>query len=99
MNTEDAAACLEALGNPLRLAVFRLLVRAGEDGLAVGQIQTRLGLAGSTLSHHLSVLSRVGVIRRRRVGSSLICTADYARMNHLIGFLQEAFCADAAWPP
>jgi DNA-binding transcriptional ArsR family regulator len=95
MRNDDAAACLEALGNPLRLSVYRILVRAGHEGLAVGQIQARVGLAGSTLSHHLAALARVGVIRRQRVGSSLICTADYAVMRRLIGYLEDECCADA----
>jgi DNA-binding transcriptional ArsR family regulator len=95
MRTEDAAACLEALGNPLRLSVFRLLVRAGPRGLTVGQVQAQVGLAGSTLSHHLAALARVGVIRRHRAGSSLICTADYGAMRRLIGYLEDECCADA----
>lgn len=99
MENHDAAACLEALGNPLRLSVYRILVRAGKGGLAVGQIQARVGLAGSTLSHHLSTLARVGVIRRQRVGSSLICTADYAVMRRLIGYLEDECCADAGKDP
>lgn len=99
MQNDDASACLEALGNPVRLAVYRILVRAGDEGLAVGQIQARVGLAGSTLSHHLAVLARVGVIRRRREGSSLICTADYGVMRRLIGFLEDECCADAEQTP
>lgn len=99
MQPDLAAACLEALGHPLRLAVYRALVRAGKDGLPVGQVQARVGLAGSTLSHHLSVLARVGLIRRRRNGSSLICTVDYGLMQRLIGYLQDECCTDAGHEP
>ena len=72
---EDAAARLEALGNPTRLAVFRLLVRAGEDGLAVGQLQKRLKIAGSTLSHHLRALITVDLVSQERQGTTLTCRA------------------------
>ena len=74
---EDAAARLEALGNPTRLAVYRLLVRAGEDGLSVGQLQKRLKLAGSTLSHHLRALITVDLVSQERQGTTLTCRANF----------------------
>lgn len=96
MTNDDAAACLEAMGNPVRLAIYRMLVRAGPDGLAVGQVQARIGMAASTLSHHLKSLARVGAIRRERQGTTLICTADFAVMRGLVDFLAAECCADAA---
>lgn len=95
MNTADAAARLEALGNPTRLAVFRLLVRAGDAGLPVGHIQQKLGLAASTLSHHLKALVVVGLVEQVRDKTSLICRANYVEMRGLIDFLAAECCADA----
>lgn len=95
MTNEDAAACLEALGNPLRLGIYRMLVRAGPDGLAVGQVQARMGMAASTLSHHLKALTRVGLIRRERQGTTLICTADFVVMRGIVDFLAAECCVEA----
>ena len=92
---EDAAARLEALGNPTRLAVFRLLVRAGDDGLAVGQLQKRLKIAGSTLSHHLRALITVDLVSQERQGTTLTCRANYQVMETLFSFLVDECCADA----
>jgi ArsR family transcriptional regulator len=92
MNTDDAARCLEALGNATRLAIFRLLVRAGEPGLPVGAIQQALGLAASTLSHHLKALLLVGLVKRRRDGTVLTCRADFDLMEGLVGFLVAECC-------
>lgn len=95
MTNDDAAACLEALGNPVRLSIYRMLVRAGPEGLAVGQVQVRIGMAASTLSHHLKSLARVGVIGRERRGTTLICRADFAVMQGLVDFLAAECCVDA----
>ncbi len=94
MNVETAARQLEALGNPTRLEIYRALVRAGQAGLAVGQVQERLGTPGSTLSHHLKRLIGTGLVRQERMGTSLICHAEYPAMNALIGFLVDECCAD-----
>ena len=93
---EDAAARLEALGNPTRLAVFRLLVRAGDDGLAVGQLQKRLKIAASTLSHHLRALITVDLVSQERQGTTLMCRANYQIMGALVSFLVDECCVDAA---
>jgi len=95
MELDDAARRLEALGHPTRLAIFRMLVRAGPEGLAVNAIQRDLGIPGSTLSHHLSRLMSVGLMGQQRHGATLICRANYAVMDGLIGFLTEECCADA----
>ena len=94
MNVEIAARQLEALGNPTRLEIYRSLVRAGRTGLAVGQVQDRLGMPASTLSHHLKRLIGTGLVRQEREGTSLICHAEYPVMNALIGFLADECCAD-----
>jgi ArsR family transcriptional regulator len=94
MELDDAAARLEALGNPTRLGIYRALVKAGDSGLSVGQLQARLDIAPSTLSHHLKSLIIVGLIGRERQGTTLICRANYAVMEGLVGFLVDECCAD-----
>jgi DNA-binding transcriptional ArsR family regulator len=95
MNIEQAAKQLEALGNVTRLQVYRTLVRAGGAGLPVGQIQERLGIPGSTLSHHLQRLLLTGLVTQERQATTLICRASYPAMNGLIVFLADECCADA----
>lgn len=95
MNLEQTAARLEALGNPTRLEIYRLLVRAGEDGLAVGEIQRRTEVPRSTLSHHLHRLIGVGLVTQERQATTLICRASYQVMNDTLGFLSTECCADA----
>lgn len=99
MKLDDAAARLEALGNPTRLRVYRLLVRAGESGMTVGRLQERLDIAASTLSHHLKTLVTVGLVTQEREATSLICRANYAVMHALIGYLVDECCAEGACPP
>lgn len=96
MKIDDAAARLEALGNPTRLRIYRMLVRAGDAGSSVGKLQTSLEIAASTLSHHLKSLLMVGLIAQERHGTTLICRANYDVMRGLVGFLVEECCADAA---
>lgn len=93
MTPQHAARCLEKLGNPTRLEVFRLLVRAGEEGLAVGDIQEHLGVPASTLSHHLAHLVSAGLVQQEREGRVLRCRPDFRLMNAVIGFLTEECCA------
>ena len=95
MNLELAAHQLEALGNATRLRVYRVLVRAGRDGLPVGRLQERIGIAASTLSHHLKRLVEAGLVTQERQATTLICRAHYPAMNALIGFLADECCADA----
>jgi DNA-binding transcriptional ArsR family regulator len=95
MDLTLAASRLAALGNPTRLALYRLLVRAGNAGLAMGQIQRSLGIPGSTLSHHCRALIQVGLIQQERVGTSLICRTNYAVMRGLLDDLATECCADA----
>ena len=94
MDIKNASSCLSELGNPTRLTIFRLLVRAGEDGVIVSDIARHLdAIPGSTLSHHLSHLARAGLIEQRREGRQLWCTARHDVMNTLIEFLTEQCCA------
>ncbi|WP_421883744.1 ArsR/SmtB family transcription factor [Pacificispira sp.] len=96
---EQTAACLEALGNPTRLAMYRLLVRAGEEGKSVGQIQAALSIPASTLSHHLKHLELVGLVQKRREGTTHTCVANYMTMNAVLGYLTEECCADSHVAP
>ncbi|MFP6746752.1 MAG: metalloregulator ArsR/SmtB family transcription factor [Alphaproteobacteria bacterium] len=87
------ADAMEALGNETRLAVFALLVPAGRGGLTVGEIQSRLGVPASTLSHHLSRLMQVDLVLQQRQGRKLICRANYPAMNGVLAFLTRNCCA------
>lgn len=91
-----AAKMLGALGNRTRLRLYRLLVRAGEDGLAVGDIQSRLALPASTLAHHLTALVRSGLVNQQRHGREVRSLINYDAMHALVGYLTESCCADAS---
>lgn len=96
MNSLDTIADrLAALGNPTRLALFRLLMRAGQDGLPVGRLQESLSIPASTLSHHLKLLESVGLANRRREGVTHFCGANYESLDGVIGYLVEECCADS----
>jgi ArsR family transcriptional regulator len=94
MELLNAAKQLEALGNPTRLALFRELVQTGDTGLSVGEIQVRLKIPASTLTHHVARLVQCGLVDQRREGRILVCTSDYQAMNSLIGYLQENCCTE-----
>ncbi len=92
MDTQIAARGLEALGSSTRLEIFRLLVRAGEEGAAVGAIQLKLKLPASTLSHHIARLVKAGLVTQQRQSRSLICRADYGHMDALVAYLRQNCC-------
>jgi DNA-binding transcriptional ArsR family regulator len=96
MKVEIISAQLEALGSPIRLKIYRLLVRAGLDGLPVGAVQDKLGMAASTLSHHIRKLTDTGLVSQERQGTTLISRADFGTMRALIGYLTDECCADAS---
>ena len=95
MKIDDAAAHLEALGNPTRLKIYRALIRAGDQGMPVGRLQAKLDVAGSTLSHHLKTLMGVGLISQKRMGATLVCHANYDQMRSLVGFLVDECCVES----
>ena len=95
MESKFAVASLSALAHEGRLAVFRLLVAAGRDGVAAGEIARRLGVLPNTLSAGLKVLSHAGLVAQRRDGRSRVYTADYGAMSDLLAFLMEDCCAGA----
>lgn len=92
MDEIRAADALAALGNRTRLQLFRLLVRAGSDGLIVGAVQRHLDVPPSTLAHHLAALARAGLVNQERRGREVVCRADFAAMHGLLGFLTDACC-------
>ncbi|MFC3079994.1 ArsR/SmtB family transcription factor [Phenylobacterium terrae] len=95
METSSAVAALSALAHPGRLEVYRLLVRAGDPGMAAGEIARATGSLPNTLSANLNILSGAGLVRSRREGRSIIYTAAYDRMRDLLGFLMEDCCSGA----
>ena len=90
---EQGARAFAALGNETRLAVLRLLVRAGKKGLNVTEIRDALDLPASTLAHHIETLAKAGLLDQRRVGRELVSTADYRAIRQLCGFLMKDCCA------
>ncbi|MDC0658592.1 metalloregulator ArsR/SmtB family transcription factor [Leisingera sp. SS27] len=95
MEWEEAAQGFAAMGSEARLQVLRCLIRAGDSGLTVGEVQSRTGIAPSTLAHHLRFLTAAGVIGQARDGRSTVCRADYGRLEALAGFILQECCVDA----
>ena len=96
MHASTAINALAALAQEHRLALFRLLVQAGAEGMPAGAIAAALSVPNSSLSFHLATLTRAGLIRQQRQHRSLIYSADYAAMNALVGYLMENCCAGTA---
>ncbi|MDP9104148.1 MAG: metalloregulator ArsR/SmtB family transcription factor [Pseudomonadota bacterium] len=92
METKEAASVLSALALDARLAIFRLLVRAGPEGVRAGEIASAVGAPGSTLSANLNILSHAGLIEGRREGRAIIYAARYDRMRDVLAFLLDDCC-------
>lgn len=99
MDQKQAIAALGALAQETRLALFRMLVTCGPQGLPAGVIADRLGVAPSSLSFHLQQLVHAGLITQRRLSRHLIYAADYSTMNTLMAYLTENCCAGAVCTP
>jgi DNA-binding transcriptional ArsR family regulator len=95
MDSKRATDALAALAQESRLATFRLLIRAGTAGLPAGDIAQTLGIPHNTLSTHLAILSRAGLLRSRREGRSVIYSVDFDGTRALLGFLLEDCCQGA----
>lgn len=93
LDSDTAATLFGQLGNSTRLNIVRLLVRAGQEGLPVGEIQSHLVIPGSTLSHHLTHLRSVGLIWQEREGTVLRCYVDYKKLEGLAAYLMEECCS------
>ena len=99
MKTLEAVGALSALAQETRLALYRLLVEAGPNGLAAGAIAARLEVAPSSLSFHLAQLTHARLIHQRRMSRSLIYAADFAAMNGLVAYLTENCCSGQSCAP
>jgi len=92
MEIEIAANTLKELGHPTRLKLFKTLVKAGYKGLPVGDLQEKLAIPNSTLSHHIAKLVSVNLIKQQRDGRTLYCIPQYACLDALIAYLQDECC-------
>ena len=99
MEVNVASERLAALGHESRLAIFRLLVQAGAEGVNAGLIGEELGIPGPTLSFHLAHLSRVGLITSRQESRFIYYAADYTTMDELLAFLTKNCCQGGACLP
>jgi len=90
-----AASTFAALGSEQRLAVLRILVRAGSEGLSIGALGQRCGVTGSTLTHHMKILAQAGLVTQAKQGRSIICAAvAFEEVQNLSQFLLSECCAD-----
>lgn len=94
MDISHAANAMDALGAPVRLEIYRLLVRAGREGMTISRIQQRIKVPRSTLSHHLHRLINSGLVFSEKNGTSLVCRADYAVMDSLLVYLSDECCVE-----
>tara|TARA_R110000787_G_scaffold195970_1_gene307293 strand:- start:568 stop:888 length:321 start_codon:yes stop_codon:yes gene_type:complete len=92
LNTKKAAIALASLGHEARLSLYRLLVRAGNDGLNVGEIGEQLDLPASTLSHHLRALVQAGLVIQEKRGREVFNRPDFDAMAGTVAFLTEECC-------
>ena len=99
MQTKDTLAVLAALAQESRLAVFRLLVQCGPEGMAASKIAEQLAIAPSALSFHLKELAHAQLVTARQAGRFVIYSANFDTMNGLIGFLTENCCGGSSCSP
>lgn len=99
MKAGEVIEALGALAHEHRLAIFRLLVQRGVEGLPAGHIAERLGLVPSSLTFHLQNLQRAGLIKQRRESRQLIYSADFDAMTSVVGYLTENCCAGGECAP
>jgi DNA-binding transcriptional ArsR family regulator len=99
MKIESAVLSLAALAQDSRLAAFRLLVQAGPEGLAAGEIAERLGIPASTLSFHMKALSHAGLIESRHESRFIYYSANFEAMNALLDYLSDNCCGGRPCAP
>jgi len=95
MKTAAVVSALGALAHEHRLAIYRLLVERGPEGLSAGAIGDRIGLLPSSLTFHLQNLQRAGLLTQQRISRQLFYSVDFAVMNGLVGYLTENCCRDS----
>ncbi|NJM34739.1 MAG: winged helix-turn-helix transcriptional regulator [Rhodomicrobium sp.] len=96
LDLEEAAQGFAAIGSEARLQVVLTLVRAGKNGLSVGEIQSRTGMAASTLAHHLRFLASASLIEQEKISRTVISRANFDRLGILGDYIMRQCCADAA---
>ncbi|MBI5007825.1 MAG: helix-turn-helix transcriptional regulator [Nitrosomonadales bacterium] len=96
MKIGSAVEALAALAQETRLSIFRLLVQAGQQGIAAGVLGEKLGIPPATLSFHLKTLAHAGLVKSRTEGRFVIYSADFSAMDKLIAYLTEHCCAGDA---
>jgi DNA-binding transcriptional ArsR family regulator len=99
MDQTSVVSALAALAQESRLAVFRLLVQAGPDGMAASRIAEALGIPPSSLSFHLKELTHAALVTQTKAGRSLIYSANFSTMTSLLSFLTENCCGGAPCSP
>jgi DNA-binding transcriptional ArsR family regulator len=95
MDTTQIALTLAELGNTTRLDIFRMLVRAGHDGLVIGAIQRRLAIPASTLGFHLRGLVAAGLVSQEKQGRSVVCRAELAVLTGVLRQLETECCSES----
>lgn len=95
MKLANAVESLGALAHEHRLAIYRLLIKQGSEGLPAGVVGSRIGLTPSSLTFHLQALRRAGLIKQVRSGRQLFYSADFAAMNELVGYLTDECCVES----
>ena len=96
MKASQVVESLGALAHEHRLAIYRLLIKQGPEGLPAGSIGGRVGLTPSSLTFHLQGLLRAGLVRRVRVSRQLFYSADFDSMNELVGYLTDECCIESS---
>ena len=96
MKVRAAVESLGALAHEHRLAIYRLLIKQGPEGLPAGVVGNRIGLTPSSLTFHLQALQRAGLITQARLGRQLFYSADFSAMNELVDYLTDECCVESA---
>jgi DNA-binding transcriptional ArsR family regulator len=92
----QTASAFAALGSEQRLSVLKALVRAGGEGLSIGELGDRTGITGSTLTHHVKLLAQAGLVDQVKTGRVIRCAVSYPRVRELSTYLLQECCADSA---
>ncbi|MGY3942633.1 ArsR/SmtB family transcription factor [Aeromonas tecta] len=96
MPLEEVAKALKELGHPTRLFIFKHLIKAGTQGLPVGELQKQLSIPASTLSHHISALVSVGLVKQNRESRTLMCVSQFEVLEEVIAFFREECCVNGS---
>lgn len=95
MNIQTAADCFSNLGHRRRLEIISLLVKCAPHGLTMGEIGAKINIPGSTLTHHILLLERTGMITRQQESQSILCTINIGLIKKLAGFLLDECCTSS----